>query len=257
MTEPTQVPFDDPVEVARELAALDRPLLVGLDVDGVLAPLVAHASEARLLPGTLDLLSDLGRRTPVGVVSGRAVDDLARFGFPDVLMVAGSHGAERRGRALTQLSPEERVRLDRLRTLVERAAADAGPGAWVEPKPTGVVLHVHEADPARSVDVMHDLAETAGRIRGTDVKPGRSVVELAARRASKATAIAAMADEVEAAAVMFVGDDRTDEEVFTSLGSGDLGIHVGLSDTAATRRLRNPAAVHQLLESLLYEYATG
>ena len=43
---------DDPDDAgARRRAALGRPLLVGLDVDGVLAPIVAHADDAELLPG--------------------------------------------------------------------------------------------------------------------------------------------------------------------------------------------------------------
>ena len=51
--------------------------------------------------------------------------------------------------------------------------------------------------------------------------------------------------------MIFVGDDLTDEDVFAALGAGDLGVHVGVAPTAAGRRLRDPAAVHQLLRHLL------
>ena len=245
------LPFADPAALAADSAALERPLLVGLDVDGVLAPIVGHPADAALVPGTIDVLVALSHHGPVGIVSGRALGDLARFGFPEAVMVAGSHGDERRGHPLTALTAEESTRLDRLRDLTERAARAAGPGAWVESKPTSVVLHVRGADPGRSVPVAQELARTAMRIGGTDVKRGHSVVELGARPASKAAAIADMRAESEARAVVFVGDDLTDEDVFASLGSGDLGVHVGVGPTAAGRRLRDPAAVHQLLRHLV------
>ena len=245
------MPFADPAALAADGATLARPLLVGLDVDGVLAPIVRHAADAALVPGTIDVLVALCEHTPVGIVSGRALGDLARFGFPDAVMVAGSHGGERRGRPLTALTAEESTRLDRLRDLTERAARAAGAGAWVESKPMSVVLHVRGADPGRSIPVAQELARTAMRISGTDVKRGRSVVELGARPASKATAIADMRAETAAATVIFVGDDLTDEDVFASLGPGDLAVHVGAGPTAAGRRLRDPADVHRLLRHLV------
>jgi trehalose 6-phosphate phosphatase len=235
--------YDDPVAVATEAAALSRPLLAAFDVDGVLAPIVAHAADAALLPGLLDALGDLSARTPVGIVSGRNVENLARFGFPEAVLVAGSHGAERRGRPFAPLSDAEASRLARLRTLADRAARDAGPGAWVETKPTALAVHVREADPATAVPALATLETAAAAVPGAQVKRGHRVVELAARPASKAAAIAEMRTEAGAAAVSFVGDDITDEDVFAALGPSDLGVRVGEGKTSAKRRLRDPATV--------------
>jgi trehalose 6-phosphate phosphatase len=66
---------------------------------------------------------------------------------------------------------------------------------------------------------------------------------LAVREASKAAAIAEMRSEVGAAAVSFIGDDITDEDVFAALGPGDLGVRVGAGRTSARRRLRHPGDV--------------
>ena len=235
--------FDDPVAVSAEVASLARPLLGAFDVDGVLAPIVAHAGDAALLPGLLDALGELSVRTPVGIVSGRNVENLARFGFPDSFLVAGSHGAERRGRALDPLSVAETDRLARLRVLADRAARDAGPGAWVEAKPTAVVVHVREADPVTAQPALATLVTAAGAVPGAHVKGGHRIVELAVRAASKAAAITDMRSEVGAAAVTFVGDDITDEDVFAALGDGDLGVRVGAGQTSARRRLRDPGDV--------------
>ena len=235
--------YDDPSVVAAEVAALARPLLAAFDVDGVLAPIVAHAADAALLPGLLVALGDLSARTPVGIVSGRNVENLARFGFPDGFLVAGSHGAERRGRPLDPLSGAETDRLARLRVLADRAARDAGPGAWVETKPTAVVVHVREANPVTAEPALAKLATAAGSVPGGHVKRGHRIVELAVRAASKAVAIADMRSEIGAPAVTFVGDDITDEDVFAALGQGDVGVRVGPGQTSARRRLPDPAAV--------------
>jgi trehalose 6-phosphate phosphatase len=235
--------FDDPAVVADEVVALRRPVLTGFDVDGVLAPIVAHAADAALLPGLLDALGKLGQRTPIGIVSGRDIENLARFGFPDSMLVAGSHGAERRGRALDPLTPAEAARLTRLRTLAERAAREAGPGSWVEVKPTAVVVHVREADATKADRALDALLVAAGGVKGAYVKRGHQMIELACRSASKADAIATMRSEVQAKSVVFVGDDITDEDVFAALGDGDLSVRVGEGATSAQRRIRDPGDV--------------
>ena len=243
--------FDDPAAVADDVAGRPGPLLAAFDVDGVLAPIVSHAADAALLPGVLDALIALAALTPVGVVSGRAVENLERFGFPESFLVAGSHGAERRGVPLVPLSALERQRLDRLHALAERAAADAGPGAWVETKPTSVVLHVREADAERGAAAIDQLARLAALVSGAHVRRGHSVLELATRTATKAAAIAAMRLDLPPGPVLYVGDDITDEDVFSSLTPVDIGVRVGPGPTAATKRLRDPRAVLTLVRRLV------
>lgn len=243
--------FDDPATVADVAAGRPGSLLAAFDVDGVLAPIVGHAADAALLPGMLDALIALAARTRVGVVSGRAVENLERFGFPESFLVAGSHGAERRGVPLDPLSTLERQRLDRLHALASRSAADAGPGAWVESKPTSAVLHVREADAERGAAAMEGLARLAASVSGAHVRHGHYVVELATRPATKAAAIAAMRLELPPGRVLYVGDDVTDEDVFASLTPGDVGVRVGLGPTAATKRLRDPRDVLTLVRLLV------
>lgn len=249
--------FDDPVDLAAVAAALPLPVLVGLDVDGVLAPIVDRAPEATLLPGVLVAIGRLAGLddVAVAVVSGRALNDLGRFGFPDQVDVFGTHGLERRDAPPVTLGDSERHRYDRLAELAERAARAAGDGAWVEIKPAGVVLHVREAPPETSAASVAELHRRAEDITGAHVKAGKSVVELLARTTSKATAVTGLRGELGAASVVFVGDDRTDEEVFAALGAGDCSIRVGDGDTAARHRLADPTAVLQFLHALIASLA--
>jgi trehalose 6-phosphate phosphatase len=242
--------YDDSGTVAAVAAVLPRPVVVGLDVDGVLAPIVRHASDAQLLPGVLEAVSALAGLTPVAVVSGRSVEDLARFGFPDHVEIFGTHGLERRNEAPVELGQHEQRRFERLARLAADAASQAGDGAWVEVKPAGVVLHVREASPETSAASVAELHRQAADVTGAHVLPGHGVVELLARATSKATAMAAFHDEIGGGGTVFVGDDHTDEEVFVALGDHGCSIRVGPGPTAARFRLAGPPDVLGFLHAL-------
>lgn len=239
------VTFDDPVDLAAQVASRPRPLVVGLDVDGVLAPIVDHADDARLAPGIHGLLVELDAidAVEVAVVSGRALAGLEQFGFAPELTVIGGHGGQVRGEPDAELTPEERSRLDELDRLAERAAEHAGDGAWVERKPTSVVLHVREAASPRGREALDRLGSAAANLEGVKATPGSEVLEVFARPASKATAIDALRALHAPRSIVYAGDDVTDEEAFAALGEGDLTIKVGPGATAATYRLRDTDAV--------------
>lgn len=239
------ITYDDPTRVAGEIAGKPRPVLIGLDVDGVLAPLVDHADDAALLPGIADAVVALAELpgVHVAVVSGRSVDDLARFGFPDDVAVIGSHGMETRDRAMSPLTDDEQTLLAQLDAAAVVAAERAGDGAWVERKPASVTLHVRQADDARKRDALDHLAASVATNANATVKAGSDVLEAFARTADKGSAMAELARSLGAATTVFVGDDITDEEAFAVLGDDDITIKVGDADTIAQRRLRDPSAV--------------
>jgi trehalose-phosphatase len=246
------VDADPPEVVAAVAAAQPAPLLVGLDVDGVLAPIVAHADDAELLPGMLAAVSLLATRANVAVVSGRTVADLERFGFPDHVEIFGLHGMERSGERSIELAEEEEARLARLHALAVDAADRAGAGAWVEVKPASVVLHVREASPDHAARSAADLRAVAADVTGAHVLPGKGVVELLTRATSKAHAVEELRAEIGARGVVFAGDDRTDEEVFAMLGGTGCSIRVGPGPTAADHRLAGPPEVLAFLSALAH-----
>ena len=140
---------------ADELADAVRPALrtglIGFDVDGVLAPIVEHADDARLTDGVRENLAALAERATIAIVSGRSLADLeARFAFPPGIHVIGSHGLEHRDAAGLALDPDEERTLEQLRILADKAVEATGDGAWVEHKPASVVVHTRAADPERA-----------------------------------------------------------------------------------------------------------
>jgi trehalose 6-phosphate phosphatase len=244
--------YDDPAELAALVAAAPRPVLVGLDVDGVLAPLVDHADDAILLDGMGDAVSVLAalESVHVAVVSGRSLDGLAQFRFGREVAVIGSHGMESRDRPMEPLDGTEARRLAALDALTVESAERAGDGAWIERKPASVVLHVRQAEAERGRAALDALRVDAERIEGATAKAGSNVLELFARHADKGTALMRLARDLGAVTTVFVGDDVTDEDAFTHLGVGDIAIKVGEADTIAPHRLRDPAAVLAWLRAL-------
>jgi trehalose-phosphatase len=243
--------YDEPASVAAAIDDRPRPLLLGFDVDGVLAPLVDHADDARLLDGVLDALGGLaGQGHHVAIVSGRSMADLARFAFPAPLIVVGSHGLEVLGGPLVDLDDDDRARLAVLDALAVTALATAGEGAWVERKPASVVLHVRRAVPELADRAVSQLRLAAAAVPGASEKAGSGVLEVFARHADKGTALVAVAAAVGAATVVFAGDDVTDEDAFARLSSEDVTIKVGDAPTIARHRLADPVAVRSLLQHL-------
>jgi trehalose 6-phosphate phosphatase len=77
------------------------------------------------------------------------------------------------------------------------------------------------------------------------------VVEAAVVQTGKGAALQRLRVAYAAAAVLYVGDDVTDEDAFAVLRPGDVGVKVGAGDTLATYRVADPVAVRDLLQLLL------
>ncbi len=251
----TESRYDDPVELAHAIALLERPTLVVFDCDGVLAPLTDHADDSTLTPDVGAALTRLARHDgiTVAVLSGRSLAGLEQFDFDASIEVRGSYGAERRGLGHVELSDEEAGRLRSLDALLTDAAERAGQGAWVERKPTSVVVHVREADPVRGREALEWAMQRQLELDGHTCHEGSNVLELMTRDADKGTALDALRCDVEPESCVYLGDDVPDEEAFARLGEGDLSVKVGPGTTMASRRIADPDAVRAMLDALLVE----
>jgi trehalose 6-phosphate phosphatase len=233
--------------------ALDRivgadRLLVALDFDGTLAPLEDDPMSARALPEAAAAVAALAALpdTPVALVSGRSLHDLreiAEHGDDSPVYLAGSHGAQfwvpGEGETVTGDDAEADALRDELREHLTAGLSDLE-GVWVEPKTFGFGIHTRVASPedARRARDTADrvVAERAPHWRR---RTGHNIVEYSFRHEGKDSAIAALRARLDATAVLFAGDDVTDEDALASLGPSDLGIRVGDGDTAASVRVES------------------
>jgi trehalose 6-phosphate phosphatase len=258
-------------EAARALHALvadpaQRPVLLAFDFDGTLSPLQDDPQASRLLPAAVPALRALAAHPEavrLALVSGRAVADLHRLAeVPAGTALIGSHGAERAhvtahglDRDEVRLTADQADRLDRLGRELQ-AVARGRDGVWVETKPAAAVVHTRLAD-----DPVAQAAETealaVGERLGSTVLHGKDVVEVSVLDADKGAALTALRGELGTGAVVFAGDDVTDEHAFGVLRPGDLAFKVGTGRTLAGYRLADPAALTALLTDLAAALAGG
>lgn len=233
------------------LASAPR-LLVACDFDGVLAPIAPTPDEARIdarAAGAVDRLSTLDR-THVAVVSGRGLDELARLtaGLAGVVRV-GSHGAEREGGPAIGDASERREDLAVFERAL-RAQASAVPGAFVERKPLAVALHYRRCSAESASGLLAAADAEASSRSWLHRLTGSMVVEYCLSLADKGEAIHGLRHELGAAAVLYIGDDVTDEDAFAALRGSDLGVKVGPGPTRAHARLEGQHQVAALLDAL-------
>ena len=232
-----------------------HPLLVALDFDGVLAPLSDDPAAVTPLPETVAAIRRLvAHGIPVAVVSGRdlaSLSSVAQIG-PGVLMVGG-HGDEWAEPARLEVSHAD---LDAHVDVVHAAAvaahrvAAAHPGAWIELKRTSVAVHVRRMPSHLRAAALAAARQALHGIPGVRLLPGTDVLEATTTPADKGVAVQTLRALSGAAAVIFLGDDVTDEAAFARLGPGDLGIKVGDGDTRAAERIPDCTAVTHVLRTL-------
>jgi trehalose 6-phosphate phosphatase len=235
----------------RSVAAAKR-LLVALDFDGVLAPIVDVPSDARPLPesaaavGALATLLD----TTVALLSGRGLADLAAVsGFGSPIRMVGSHGGEFDDGA-PGLDDDQRERIGRLDAEL-RKLVDGEPGVVLEHKPAGIAVHVRNAPADVGSRVLEAVRAGPAAWEGVEATPGKAVLDLAVMDINKGVALDVLRERVEADAVFFAGDDVTDETAFARLRPGDLGVKVGPGETLAEYRVDGPPDLARLLQQLL------
>ena len=261
---PEARPAKDPLTLTPELREATRRiaqtehLLVALDFDGTISPIVDRADDARPLPRSAAAFAGLAAlpRTTTALLSGRALASLRAVASPPVdTLLIGSHGAEAwlgPGSAELTLDENQRLLLAEVRGVLEEIVEQA-PGTLLEDKPAGVVLHTRLAED----DVAEDAVAAARSVlqdrKGVFLKNGKRVLETSVVNASKGEGLTFLRQVTGATAVLFAGDDVTDEDALSRLESGDVGVQVGLDFTQAEFRVEAPAHVAELLEALLQE----
>jgi len=254
----TQALFDRLPEIARKLEAASN-LLVFLDFDGTLAPVVNDPSMAFMPPQTLRALTSLAslEKVSLAIISGRALPDLkARVGMPN-LIYAGNHGLEISGPGLYFLHPDATKRVQALSNLSRelQSRLEHIPGTHVENKVLSVSVHYRRAS-ADKMREIHQLTNSLVSASGGlfQMSPGLQVYEIRPRVGwHKGKAVGWIRDALAKRnpLAVYVGDDVTDEDAFLALPEG-ITVSVGSAQqTAARYYLEDQASLLQFLGWLI------
>ncbi|WP_026924547.1 trehalose-phosphatase [Glycomyces arizonensis] len=242
-------------ELRSALAQLARvpQLLIACDYDGTLAPIVTDPSQAKPIPESVTALRTLANlpQTKVAVISGRALRDLAALSrLPSEIHLVGSHGSEFDIGFTRALSSEDQRRRDKLVAELT-AIAERYEGTRVEPKPAGAALHTREAAEADATEAVEEVREGPSTWDGVQTTEGKAVIDLSVVTTHKGDALDKLRHQLGASAVLFLGDDVTDENAFAHLHGPDIGVRVGPGSTRAAFRIGDPEDVARLLAHLV------
>src|SRR5262245_59665579 len=235
-------------------------LVIALDLDGTLLPFAPTPEEARLDDATAALIHALAATPGVtlGIISGRPlrlVEDLPPR-FPGVAFVA-EHGVWLCAGGAWEAALRPVPQLDEIEQSL-RQLAERNPGALVERKSCSVCLHwrrvapeQHDAIAAAAEMLVDEWLETHQQLERL---PEVEALEVRHRAAHKGSAVQWLRGRAPVGAAMLaLGDDITDEDMFVSLRDSDVGILVSAQPrrTQASLRLPDPDAVHRFLRWLI------
>jgi trehalose 6-phosphate phosphatase len=208
------------VDLLERLA--DDPSLAGLflDVDGVLAPIVARPEDAVVPEETRAELRRLrARYALVACISGRAGATAREIvGVPELVYV-GNHGLE--------LEPESDAWAERLQAFLDEIG-------WpeLENKHLTAALHYRGNEDEKAAHA--DLEAVAARARNAGLRTrfGRKVLELLPPlEANKGTAVQRLLGEHDLRRGLYAGDDTTDLDGFAALDGLELALRVAVASS--------------------------
>jgi trehalose 6-phosphate synthase/phosphatase len=252
--EPPPLPILDVVASYR--SAAKRLLL--LDYDGTLVRFASRPYEARpdeeLKRLLAAMIADNGNQ--VYVVSGRRASDLEHWlGSIPNLGLSAEHGARWRAPgSLTWQGPQADTNWKESVRPILQHFVDRTPGSLVEEKEFALVWHYRGTEPEFGDWLATELvAMLEGMLAETELRAyrGHKIVEIKPIWANKgAFARGLLPAFSEGDFVLGIGDDRTDEDLFTQLPPWTWSIRVGGGPSKARFSLGEVREVRRLLQQL-------
>ena len=226
-----------------------RRLLVALDFDGVLAPLVPTPETARVPAVTKRLAYRLATLYPAVVISGRwrsqLVDRLPDVPFARLIGNFGYQAAEHSGH------PEVKGLVRQWKAVLS-AACPGDHGIVIEDKVYSLAVHYRHARNRREARAR--ILQVVERLEGARWLNGTLAISvLPASGLHKGTALQSARRALGCDCAIYVGDDGTDEDAFESDTPDRLiGVRVGRTARShAPYRLHHQADVNELLRALI------
>jgi trehalose 6-phosphate synthase/phosphatase len=233
-------------------------LLLLLDYDGTLVPFTATPELARPDAALIHLLRSLAGRpdTEVHIVSGRGREALEQWigGLP--IWLHAEHGFWSRPPGQAEWTPAADIHaswrepvLAILRDITART-----PGSLIEVKAVAIAWHYRMADLETGARRANELRIHLNQLlsnQPVEILAGNRVLEIRPYGVHKGRILAPMSPEREArTTILAIGDDRTDEDLFTSLPPDAISVKVGPGSTRARFRLESTSSVRALLQML-------
>ncbi len=202
-----------PLLAAKALAVLS-------DIDGTLAPIVANPEDARITGRAHAALARLIERgVGVGLITGRDLDKALEMTRLPGARIAANHGLTVYADGEINTPDEVIPFIAGARDVLAEIGAIDAPGVFTEDKGPIIAFHYRNAaDEESAVRAIHAAIEKSASASLFRVQKGRKVIELRPPLAiDKGTAARDLIRATGAAAVICMGDDATDIDMFQAV----------------------------------------
>ncbi len=238
-----------------------KKLILFLDYDGTLTPIVDTPDQAVLSASNRELVASIAALARVAIVSGRATEDVKKKVDIDGIFYAGSHGFE-------IVQPDGNVHVNeeaqQVRKTLEHILKQLGErlrdidGVLIEDVKYTVSVHYRLVDEADVPTVEAEVDRILSEVSGFQKMCGKKVFEIRPQIDwHKGKAVRWILDLLRYNPAqdfaVYIGDDTTDEDAFEVLKGNGMGILVAEKARAshADFRIKDTAEVSMALEVVL------
>ena len=225
--------------------------LYAFDFDGTLSKIVRVPSEATMNQTTTALLKQLSELASVAIISGRSIEDLReRVPFQPQYLI-GNHGLEGLGNNHDEL---ERAHEDCKKWRKKLDEIEFGSGVEIEDKTYSLAIHYRRSRNKREVRVQIKDA-VAHLTPAPRIIAGKAVINLLPVGAPhKGVAVLELMKRHGMKNALYIGDDDTDEDVFSLPDNRIMTVRVGEKRASHARYfIRQQSETNRLLK-LLVQY---
>lgn len=214
-----------------------KGILLLLDFDGTLTPIVKRPEEAELSPEMEGILKFLAKKKgfEVAIISGRSLSDLKQKIKIRNIIYVGNHGLEIEREGKKFIYPQASKSIPTMKELkkILKARLASIKGTIVEDKRVGLAVHYRMV---KNSDVP-ELKRTVGQIfrpfmEKKKIKIGQGKKILEAKPPiiwdkGKAASMLLDSFKQEKPLSFYLGDDKTDEDAFSALDGKGITVFVG------------------------------
>ncbi|MCK5626603.1 bifunctional alpha,alpha-trehalose-phosphate synthase (UDP-forming)/trehalose-phosphatase [Candidatus Bathyarchaeota archaeon] len=235
-----------------------RKRLFLLDYDGTLIPFADTPEKAKPDKEILRIIRNLAKdkNNEVVIISGRDRSFIEHwFGDENIGLVA-EHGVwmkDKMGKWET-MEPLSAEWKKEIRPILE-SYSDRTPGSFVEEKDFTLVWHYRKADPQLAVVRSRELKDhllnfTASDPHRIGVLEGNKIIEVKNVDINKGRAALRWISKYKWDFILAIGDDVTDEDIFSTLPEDGYSIKIGYGASRAKYCLDSPMAARSLLKQI-------
>lgn len=246
--------------IEKRLGSAKQVLLL-LDFDGTLTPIVNRPEEAELSTEMEEILKFLAKKREfrIAIISGRSLSDLKeRIKIRDIIYV-GNHGLEIEKGKKTFIYPQASKSIQTMKKLkkILKARLRGIQGTILEDKRVGLAIHyrlVKSRDLPKLKRAVGQIFKPFLEERRIRVTSGKKILEARPPIAwDKGKAASLLLDSFKRnnPLSIYLGDDRTDEDAFSTLDGKGITVFVGKPRKSKARFfLKNVGEVEVFLNRL-------